>query len=98
MRCFRCERPLFNRPDVVVPMPHGQEPAYYGPKCAVLAGLATPGRATRAAAKAPGQKQMPLFNSRKRRAPTQKPKESVGQVDWINDLDNDNSKPPEPNL
>lgn len=78
----------------MIPLPHGQEPAYYGPKCAVLAGLVTTGRAPRAAGKAAGQKQMGLFGAHKQRKPaTPRPKKSTGQADWIEDLESEDAQP-----
>ena len=96
MYCFRCERPLFKRPDVVIPLPHGQEPAYYGPKCAILAGLVTQQRASRVK-KAPQLNLLPKKSTRAPHIPKGKGA-LAGQIDWIKDLDAANTvnAPPAP--
>lgn len=82
MYCFRCERPLFKRPDVVIPLPHGQEPAYYGPKCAILAGFINPTPRPR---RADGTQQRLPARSPKPRST--KAGMQHGQMDWIAEME-----------
>jgi hypothetical protein len=82
MKCFRCERTIFKRPAAVVPLPHGQAPAFYGPKCAILAGFLSPTPRPR---RPEGAQQKPQAGSP--RHMSTKAGTQHGQVDWIAELE-----------